>query len=312
MRYLFIILMALGLATGATAEEEGLGQGQERHLGGHGFLPSAYVSEPWVSTSFQNYTGGGAALDLKTPFLDLEGTELFTLEGNLFYANLGMAFQQKLGERFAVGMRVDALIRTGTNAQTLVTEGANVDRMINAWCKYRLVRTDASQFTVGLDWEYRKTLIVTPWEFALGIIEGDDLEDGALLYSVKNWTARLTMDYAHAFSPTFGLRANGAIGLYEEPLTNSVAKATHRMGVLGEMDLKPRSDIPLGITLGYTKGFPENDPGAGLSGVLLGFWYTGKEAFVVGVETGYMTLPLLDQDEKVNAVFGLFSVRYYF
>jgi hypothetical protein len=308
-----MVLAVCSLTGGALAADDGpLDRGGERHLGGHGFLPSVYVADPWIATTFQNYTGGGAATGLTTPFVDTDGTTLFVLDGSVFYANLGLGFQQQLGERFGVGLRFDALIRTGTNANTLVTEGANVDRSLNANVKYRLVRTDASQFTVGLDWQYRKMFIITPYEFAAALVDGVPLEDATLLGSVKNWTARVTMDYAHAFSPTIGVRANAAVGLYEEPIDSGISKATHRFGVLAEADLQHRYGVPLGLTLGYTLGFPENDPGAGLSGTLLGFWYTGREAFVVGVETGYMKLPVLNQDKKIDAVFGIFTIRYYF
>jgi len=310
-RIAIFLILALSPAFAAAADH-GLDAGAERHLNGHGFLPSQYLPDPWTATTFQNYTGGGVALGLKTPFYDVDGTPLFTLEGDLFYASLGLGLQQRLGERFAVGMKFDGLIRTGTNAQTLIAEGANVDRTANLWFKYRLVRTDASQFTLGIDWDYKKTFIITPFEFARDIIDGNELTEAALLSSIKNWTARLTGDYAHAFSPAIGVRANLAVGLYEEPFADGVSKATHRGGVLGEYDLQPGPGIPLGITLGYTKGFPTDDPGAGLAGVLFGLWYTGREAFVLGVETGFMTLPAQADAEKVDAAFGLFTIRYYF
>ena len=312
MRILLVIMMVLVAAGGAAAGDWPLAQGGERQLNGHGFLPSLYVSEPWVGSMFQNFTGGAVAVGLETPFLDADGTPLYTLEGDLFYANLGLGYQQHLGERLAVGVKFDAMVRTGTNAQTLITEGAIVDRTMNLWFKYMVTRTEASQLTMGLDWEYRKTFIVSPYSFAQGLLNGEELDEADLLNSVKNWTSRLTLDYAHAFSPTFGVRANAAVGLYEVPLANSVSKATHRVGVLGEMDLMPSRGVPIGFTLGYTKGFPTDDPGAGLAGALFGIWYTGREEFVVGIETGFMTAPVLGQEKDIDAMFGVFTIRYYF
>ena len=96
------------------------------------------------------------------------------------------------------------------------------------------------------------------------------------------------------------------------PFTSGVAKPTHRLGLLMEMDFKHKYRIPLGLTLGYTLGFPDEDPEAGLSGTLLGFWYTGREAFVVGVETGFMTSPVIETGEKIDSLYGVFTLRYYF
>lgn len=314
MRLTLIFLLLIGAATNTLAGTPGpdLNQGQARHLNGHGFLPSSYVRSPWVATDFRIFVGGAQAVGLKTPFRDLDGNELFTLEGSLFYVSLGLGYQQQLGDRFAVGLKADALVRTGSNAESLISEGANVDRSANVWGKYRVLRTESSQFTAGLDWEYRKMIVITPWDFARDIINGGNLTDAQLLSNVKNWTVHMTLDYAHAFSPTLGFRANGEVGLFEDLDKPGISRATHRLGVLGELDLKHRYTVPVGLTLGYTKGFPTGVPNAGLSGLLFGVWYTGQEAFVLGLETGYMTLPVQGQAEKVDAMFGLFNLRYYF
>lgn len=314
LRFLGLLALAMGvLAAGAVAaQDDSLAGGKERILGGHGFLPSLYVSEPWVATAFQNFTGGGVAMDLQTPVYGLRGNELFILQGDLFFMSMGLGFQQRLGDSFALGMKFAGSTRTGTNAQSLVAEGIDLNRSANLWFKYRVLRSDKSQFTAGLNWDYEKTFIITPQEFARAIIDGADLDTAILLHDVKSWTSLLTLDYAYAFSPTWALRANGQVGLYEVPFTRGVSKPTHRIGLLVEMDLKPKLKIPLGLTLGRTQGLPSDDPNTGVSGTLFGVWYTGRDHFVVGVETGYMKLPVFESEEKIDGRFGVFLVRYYF
>lgn len=309
-----LLILALCVFSGSNlwARDISLNQGKERILGGHGYLPSIYVTDPWVASTFQNFTGGGVAVDLKTPFYNLDGEEIFVLNGDLFYASLGLGFQQRLGNDWAVGLKFNAKVRTGTNAQTLVAEGANVDRNMDLWVKYRVWRGEKSQFTAGLNWDYSKTFVIDPLGFARAVADGEDVDTAPLLEEVKNWTARLALNYAHAFSPTFAFRANGDFGMFEVPNTTDVAKATSRLGLLFEADLNPKVNFPIGFTLGYTHGFPDYDPAAGLSGALFGIWFTGQEAFIVGVETGFMTLPVQDSDEKLDAVFGLFTISYFF
>jgi hypothetical protein len=307
-----VALLVLLAANAVAQQGDDLGAGRERHLGGHGFLPSMYVTDPWVGTQFRNATGGGVAVGLEQPYYDLDGNELFTLEGDVFYAALGMGYQYRLGGTWAVGGRFAANARSGTNTYSVVSEGANVDRSAHLWVKKRVMRSDTSQLTVGLDWDYTKIFLITPLEFARAIANGEDLDSADLMHDVKGWTARATVEYAHAFSPTYGVRANGAVGLYEEPLAAGVSKATHRVGAMAEADLKHKFGVPLGVTLGYTLGFPTTDPTAGLSGTLLGFWYTGRENFVVGVETGYMSLPTGDDSDDISAMYGVFTLRYYF
>ena len=89
--------------TAAAKEDDPMAEGGERHLNGHGFMPSIYVGDPFVSSVSRTIPGRNGHRTCQTPFLDLEGNELFSLEGDLFFAALGLGFQQKLGSKWAVG-----------------------------------------------------------------------------------------------------------------------------------------------------------------------------------------------------------------
>ncbi len=313
--WLVAVFLLLVMALPAAAKEgDPMAEGRERHLNGHGFLPSIYVGDPFVSSYFNNHTGGGMAMDLKTTFKDLDGNKLFDLSGNLLFASLGLGYQQKLGSKFAVGAYLSALVKSGTNAESFITEGADVARQASLWVKYRLKREEKCQLSVGLDWNYSKTLYFTPYEFALAIRDDEPIEDAPILINSQIWTSRATINWARGFSRAFGLRVSGEFGLYKVPETSGVRKGSHRLGILGELDLQgTKADVPLGFSLGYTLALPDTDPFTGLSGVLLGFWFTGKENFVVGAETGFMKLPVANREtEKVKALFGLITIKYYF
>jgi hypothetical protein len=316
LRAVFLaVLLLLSVSLSAAAKEgDPLAEGTERHLNGHGFLPSVYVNDPFVSSTFSNYTGGGMAMDLTTSFRDLDGNELFKLQGDLFFAALGLGYQQKLGSKWAVGANLSGLVKSGTNAESFLTEGADVDRQGALWLKFRLKRTDICQLAVGLKWSYAKTLYFTPYEFARDIGNNVPVDEASILINSKVWTSRMTFNWARGFSPAFGLRVNAEFGLYEVPETSGVSKGSHRVGILGEYDLQAtRAGIPLGFSLGYTQALPNDDPFTGLSGALLGFWYTGKEDFVVGVESGFMNLPVSNRDvDEVDALFGIITIKYYF
>ncbi len=306
-----ILLTALPVLA---ADDDPMAEGRERHLNGHGFLPSRYISDPFVSSAFMNHTGGGMAMDLKTPFRDLDGNVLYVLEGDLFFASLGLGYQQKLGSKWAVGANVSGLVRSGTNAESFLTEGADIDQQGSLWAKYRLKRTEKCQLSLGLDWSYSKTINFTPGEFARHIADGGSLDDAPLVVNTKVWTSRISANWARAFSPVFGVRINAGFGLYEVPQTSGVFTGSHRVGVLGEMDLKhTKAGLPLGFTLGYTQALPDDDPFNGLSGTLLGFWFTGNQDFVVGLETGFMEKAVANQETaKVKGMFAVFTIRYYF
>ena len=175
-------------------------------------------------------------------------------------------------------------------------------------------RSDKCQLTVGLDWSYSQVIFFTPKEFARHIADGGSLDGAPLVLKNKVWTSRITANWARGLSPVFGVRVNAGFGLSEDPVTPGVSRGSHRVGILGEMDLKhTKARLPIGVTLGYTQALPDDDPFASLSGTLLGFWYAGKTDFVVGVETGFMKLPVENQaTDKVDTLFGVFTIRYYF
>ena len=68
----------------------------------------------------------------------------------------------------------------------------------------------------------------------------------------------------------------------------------------------------MGITLGYFNGFPNNGRLSGLSGSLLGLWYTGKADFVIGLETGWMEIPTGDNNETLDGALGTINLKYFF
>lgn len=312
---LLAIMITLTAALVATAaEDDPLAEGRERHLNGHGFLPSIYVDDPFVSSNFTNHTGAGMAMDLETTFRDLDGNDLYTFTGDLLFATLGMGYQQKFGSKWAVGAYLAAMVKSGSSAESFLTEGADVDRNANLWVKYRLRRAEKCQMSVGFDWSYAKVLYFTPFDFAQQIADGVPVEDASILLDSKIWTSRIAFNWARGFSPAFGLRVNAEFGLYEVPETSGVSKGSHRLGILGEYDLNGTgARFPLGFSLGYTLAIPDDDPFAGLTGLLLGIWYTGKEAFVVGVEGGSMTLPVANRDvDEIDTAFGIITIKYFF
>lgn len=314
LRFLVVFLLLISAVSVAAKEGDPMAEGGERHLNGHRFLPSVYVTTPFVSSHFQNHTGGGMAMNLKTTFNDLDGNELYVLNSDLFFAALGLGYQQKIGSKWALGAQVSGLVKSGTNAQSFLTEGADVNRAASLWAKYRLKRSEKCQMSLGLKWSYSKVLFFTPYEFAKYIYETGEIEDAPILTENKLSTTQLTFNWARGFSQAFGLRINGDFGFYDDPWTSGVLKGSYRLGILGELDLQgTKAHFPLGITLGYTLALPTDDPLVGQSGTLLGFWYTGKKDFDVGLETGFMEIAVLNREpEKVNTQFGLFTIKYYF
>jgi len=296
----------------SAAEEANFAGGAERILGGHAFMHSEYIPNPFIGTAFTNHVGAASALNYKRDFRDLDGNLLFTLEGSVVFASLGMKLQQRLGDKWAVGLGGSGLVRSGTNALSFIDDGANVNTNLEAWAKRLLRRGENSQLTGGLSWRYSTVTLFTPREFAQHLIDGGSLDTAPFVVTGKTWDLQADVLWAYAFNATYGLRASGSFGVVEKFGDDSEMLGKNRVGVMGEVDFKDRHGLPLGITLGYFRGFPVNLSGAGTSGSLLGFWYTGKREFIVGLETGLLEIPTDDKGGTIDGAFGTFNIKYYF
>ncbi len=295
-----------------SADDDDLSATEERHLGGHGFMPSQYVEDPFIGTHYSSQVGAAKAVSITRDIKDLNGDPLVTIEGSVMFASLGMAYQQQLGQKWAVGAGGSALVRSGTNALSFIHDGANVTTSQYLWAKRLLHRSESSQLSVGLNWKYSTATLFTPYDFAQHVIDTGSLAGAPLVLDAKTWALQADILWAHAFNPTFALRANGHFGLVEDVHESGVLLANHRVSIMGEVDFKSRHDVPIGITLGTFQGFPSERIGSGLSGYLMGIWYTGKEDFVVGVESGWLSIPTADGGESIDGVFGVFNIKYFF
>jgi len=307
---LLVSLMLIGPINSLASED--LSGGVEKVLNGHTFMPSKYIVDPFVGTSYSSFLGAASAVSLSRDVFDLNGDLLTTLEGSVVYATLGMEFQQKIGQKWAVGFGGSALVRSGTSALSFINDGASVNQNMAAWVKRVIQRSEKSQFTGGLTWKYSTATLFTPKAFAEHIIDGGSLLDAPIMSDNKIWSLQADFLWAHAFNPTFGMRASGNFGVQEALDASGVVVGRNRVGLIGEVDFKDKHDWPIGLSLGFFTGFPSDLFEAGLQGTVLGIWYTAKQDFLVGLETGVLQVPRDDGQEAIDGAFGSFNIKYFF
>ncbi len=195
---------------------------------------------------------------------------------------------------------------------SFINDGATVNNDIRVWGRRLIHRGEKSQLTGGINWQYSSATLFTPREFANHIIDGGSLDTAPFMTDGKTWSLQADLLWAYAFSSTFGMRASGNFGVQEAFDSAGVLLGKNRMGLLGEVDFNGRYGLPLGITLGYFYGFPTDMVGSGVRGTVLGFWYTAKQDFVIGLEGGALKIPTYDGDDSIDGAFAVFNVKYFF
>jgi len=121
-------LSSIGLVSGLVvflAGSAAWAQNPGRVLNGHRFIPSEQIATPFVTSYIKTATGGGAAFDLKTPFIDVNGDTLGTLEGNVAFMNLAFQYQQKVTDWLALRGGFTGSARVGIDEQSMLAQGTS-------------------------------------------------------------------------------------------------------------------------------------------------------------------------------------------
>lgn len=146
----------------------------------------------------------------------------------------------------------------------------------------------------------------------------DDLDNNnpnpSISRSVPSTNSGIGLRYAYGLSAMFGLTLSGDIR-YGEALIRGNAGFTHRLGMVVDMDLYPKTKIPIGMALSVLNtSIPENvfnETKSSNSGSLK-IAFTGSPDFSLGVNINYQVFPVSYTEDKLNVIGAIINTRYYF
>jgi hypothetical protein len=260
-----------------------------RCLGGHRFLVSSLVPDPFITTHFRTGTGGGAASNLTVAEKNLDGEVTDSIGGTIGFLVLDFEYQYAINRWLAARGMVTAAARTGTNSATLLAGGATALYGSNLGLTARVWGNDAAQVAVTADVARNQLWTIDPFGFAKALVENGftDSTQAALIRAVTTNRAIGGVRGAWAPRPWLGLNAVVEGGAAENPRTGRGTKALTQLGVLSSFDLNPLWHVPVGLLLGYRA---QSGPGrtadiAGTAGsYTLGVLYSGRPNYLVGVD----------------------------
>jgi len=317
------VVMTTGLWSSAAAQETE--RPFRRQLGGHVFLPSAIVKDPFVTTFFRTTTGAGAALGLDVPIYSLNDSLLGTVSGDLAFATLGFEYQQALGRWLALRASVSGVARLSTSVQALFAEGITAVWGGSLGATARLVQSERWILSATADYSTNNVTKVTPLEFAQSLAQfvKDVIEGGGELPDTFPETNLLTEGTAPELRA--GLRAGfapkawlGFTGLLETGWTDPFDERDRGLVAAGGtagLDFGAMGKIPLGVlgsVSGSWNGGRGSDVSTGATLWGLGLFYTGRREFSVGVEMTWGRLDQRESPDKIDAVLARLLVRYDF
>jgi hypothetical protein len=290
----------MGLTAAPAMAQEG-GANARRTLGGHTFIPNAFLGDPFVTTTVSTATGAARAVGLEVPILDLDSNVVGTLTGNVAFLSLSMRYQQRLASWVAVRGEVQAVGRLGTSTVSLIA--------------FRLLQGRRAILSAVADYGSNTQYRISPLDFARGVIENGGLDTSVtLLDDGSNWHLTGGLRGAYAFSPMVGVRGLVELGPKGRFLPNEENATYVQAGAVVSLDFASRG-VPVGLTGAYeylSESNEADDIGGASNAGGLGIYYTGETQFAVGLDVAWQRISQRGTDNALNLGQVRISLRYDF
>jgi hypothetical protein len=320
LQNLFVVLVVVvtGLFQSQLVQAgEERGEGPDRRIvGGHQFQPSHRIIDPFVTTHVRTSTGAGIAAGFESPVIETAGDTLGVLKGDLAFFTLEFEYQQNLFGWGALRLALSGTGRAGIDEQSILADGITTVYGVLLQGKAVVLRDESSQVSVLATLSRKNIFGLDPFGFAQRVIDNGGLgTDNSLLQEADINRVSVGAAGAHAFAVWLGTSGFVEVGT-AKPVSDDVDNETlFKGGIAGDFDLLPLRSVPLGISLAYDfDSFPEGgaDVAKGVHSGTIGFNYTGRTDFHLGLEVVVSTLKQSDVESNFAATNFLLNLRYYF
>ncbi len=290
-----------------------------REMGGHLFLPSHIIDDPFSYTAFGMYFGLGAGNALG-PALQLSPPAVV---GEKWYGYTGLGLGMILNVRILEYLSARAILNTtaylGTGSGAALTVGTSARFTGTVGVKGSLPVGENFRFAVTLDGSYGPVyslLLAQGFVDALNQCRTDpsrcSVDLGAALQTVDTltWVGGLVGSWA----PTPYLGVTGNFQFIAPTKTGSVSSSQNgvTLAIMGEFDAKPIWNwLPVGMNLAYQLTTPVGGSGVATAQETgFGFYYTGRKDLALGVELDWKW-STLETQQVSTATLAWFNFRYY-
>ncbi len=300
-----LVLVALA-ASSAGARETG------RTLGGHTFLSSSALPDPFITTHVSATTGFGMASGVRTSVVGPLGNDL-VLEGDLVYLLLDFEYQHAFTDWLAVRGSVAGIGRTGIDEESAVSPSLSGGFATGVGATARVWGRDDVQVSITFDSAMNSMTALTPLRFLDEVIEDGFDGDNSFVstYEVRNTRGGL----CGAWAPFewAGLTVFYEQGVGDAP--DADAKIESAVGGLVSLDFNKLAGVPVGLLLsGELDSFAlyGADLAEEIQSYRFGVFYTGRPEFQVGFEGSLNRLPQREEDVNIDAFTTALVLQYTF
>jgi hypothetical protein len=297
------------LAQAAPPEQQPV---QGRDLGGHRFVPSELLVQPFVETAFRAVTAFGLVRST-APDLSVAGDQVvtgrrFTQVGYSQTFELQMALLPWLAVRAAA----TSVVFSGVNRRSVLNLGSTIQYGAGGGVTIGHRLGDAVQIALVADAAYEPTYSVDIGGAIAASLRAQQVDTAPLLTRERG--VPLQAGVAVAFAPAAAVGVT-VMGRYEHTFHGSGGlerqDAAIAAGAL-DLDLRALTTVPIGFLAAYQLAIPfgDNDRTDLWYYFDGGFFYTAKRDLVLGMEGSVRRFPQRQQVDS-DALVGNVVVRYY-
>ena len=285
-------------------------------LGGHNFIISAQVPEPFITTFIRNATGGGLALEVETVLTGPAGDTLVSEKGDLAFLDLGFEFQLAATDWLALRLAFEGAARVGTSLQSLLGNGVSAVYGYSLGGTFRLVEAEKVIISATADLTGNAIYEIGILRLVQDVIDEGDIPDSSgVVASGTDKAAVGGLRFAWAASRLIGVRLNGAVGVADLFRSDEETKFSFVFGAAVGFNFANTSNVPVGL-LGFFK-FTNFSPGASnvadeIVTTGLEIDYTGHEDFSMGLELAGSRIPIVNSDQTISTAGAKINLRYFF
>jgi len=290
-----------------------------RELGGHYFMPSHIIEDPFSYTAFGTFFGLGAG-NARGPEFQLNPPAII---GEKWYGFTGLGLGMLLNVRILEYLSARAALITtaylGTGSGAALTVGTSARITGDIGVKGSLPVGDNWRFSAALDMSYGPVYSLL---LANGLIDAlnncranpsqcsYDFGQGFQQINTVTWTGTLTAAWAP--TPYLGFTGNAQFIAPTKTGDASIAQNGVNLAIAAEFDALPLVRwLPLGVNTAYqlTTGVGGNKvPTANIAG--FGLYYTGRKDMALGLEFDWQWSTLETQQISTGTLAWL-NFRYY-
>jgi hypothetical protein len=283
-----------------------------RTLGKHTFLPSTLLGDPFAGTYVRNLTGGGSAVGLQVPRLNLDDQIVEYEDATINFLQIGMEYQQSVTKWLAIRAGFTGGARLGTSATALLAEGVTAQFGATFGATARLIRSDRLIVSATADVLPQVAYQVSILDYVKDVVEnGFDNASTSLVDESSPYRYRFGAQAAYSVAPWLGLQATGTVGPAKNQVDSTDTEV--RFGAGASIDFDPIGP-PIGVLLGYLYTDPAQGAdvvgSAGITNV--GIFYTGHKRLTVGLDMQFTSADQTQGEKKINVAVGRIVLRYDF